>query len=63
MMLLQDWMQIKGVDLDIFAVLEKVYNKGYRDGARARHRVLNEEEIDRVADNLIRRVLDNEIND
>ena len=62
-MLLQDWMQIKGVDLDIFAVLEKVYNKGYRDGQRYRNRVLNEEEIDRVADDLIRRVLDNEIND
>ena len=62
-MLLQEWMQIKGVDLDIFAVLEKVYNKGYRDGARARHRVLNDEELDRVADDLIRRVLENEIND
>ena len=62
-MMLQEWMQIKGVDLDIFAVLEKVYNKGYRDGQRYRNRVLNEEEIDRVADDLIRRVLDNEIND
>ena len=62
-MLLQEWMQIKGVDLDIFAVLEKVYNKGYRDGERKRNRVLNEEEQDRVADDLIRRVLENEIND
>ena len=62
-MLLQDWMQIKGVDLDIFAVLEKVYNKGYRDGERKRNRVLNDEEINRVADDLIKRVIENEIND
>ena len=62
-MMLQEWMQIKGVDLDIFAIFEKVYNKGYRDGERKRNRVLNDEEINRVADDLIRRVLDNEIND
>ena len=62
-MLLQEWMQIKGVDLDIFAVLEKVYNKGYRDGERKRHRVLNDEELNRVADDLIERVINNEIND
>ena len=62
-MMLQEWMQIKGVDLDIFAIFEKVYNKGYRDGERKRNRVLNEEEQDRVADDLIRRVLENEIND
>ena len=62
-MLLQDWMQIKGMDLDIFAILEKVYNKGYRDGERKRNRVLNDEELNRVADDLIERVINNEIND
>ena len=62
-MLLQEWMHIKGIDLDIFSIFETIYNKGYRDGARARHRVLNQEEQDRVADDLIRRVLENEIND
>jgi len=62
-MMLQEWMQIKGVDLDIFAIFEKVYNKGYRDGERKRNRVLNEEELNRVADDLIERVINNEIND
>ena len=62
-MMLQEWMQIKGVDLDIFAIFEKVYNKGYRDGERKRNRVLNEEELNRVADDLIKQVLNNEIND
>ena len=62
-MLLQEWMQVKGIDLDIFAIFERVYNKGCRDGQRNRNRVLNDEEINRVADDLIKRVLDNEIND
>ena len=62
-MMLQEWMQIKGVDLDIFAIFEKVYNKGYRDGERKRNRVLNDEELNRVADDLIKQVLNNEIND
>ena len=47
----------------MFNIMETIYNKGYRDGERKRHRVLNDEELDRVADDLIRRVLDNEIND
>ena len=62
-MMLQEWMQVKGIDLDIFAIFEKVYNKGYRDGERKRNRVLNEEELNRVADDLIERVINNEIND
>ena len=55
-MMLQEWMQVKGIDLDIFSIFEKVYNKGYRDGQRNRNRVLNDEEINRVADDLIKRV-------
>ena len=62
-MLLEEWMHIKGVDDKLFGILETIYNKGYRDGERKRNRVLNEEEQDRVADDLIRRVLENEIND
>ena len=62
-MILQEWMHIKGVDSQMFDIFEKVYNKGYRDGERKRNRVLNEEEQDRIADDLIKRVLDNEIND
>ena len=62
-MLLEEWMHIKGVDSQMFDIFEKVYNKGYRDGERKRHRVLNDEELNRVADDLIERVINNEIND
>ena len=62
-MLLEEWMHIKGVDSQMFDIFEKVYNKGYRDGQRCRNRVLNDEELNRVADDLIERVINNEIND
>ena len=62
-MMLSEWVHIKGLDEKLFAIIETIYNKGYRDGERKRHRVLNDEELNRVADDLIERVINNEIND
>ena len=57
-MRLNEWIQISGLDENINAIFETIYNKGYRDGARGRNRVLNSEELDRVSRDLISRVID-----
>ena len=60
MMRLQEWIEKQGVNDAIFKLAENAYRKGYNDGLIKANQIFADEEMDKLATDLISRVIDNE---
>ena len=56
-MRLQEWIESTGINDKIYDLVEKSYRRGYNDGLAGRNRIFQDPEMDRVATDLIDRVL------
>ena len=59
-MRLQEWIESTGINDEIYKLVEKSYRRGYNDGLAGRNRIFQDDKMDRIATDLIGRVLDSE---
>ena len=60
-MRLKEYIEETGINEKIYGFAEKMYQRGYNDGIQGRNRIFQDEEMDKIATDLIGRVLDNDI--
>ena len=60
-MRLTEMIESSGINEQIYSLAEKMYRKGYNDGFAGRNRIFQDAEMDKIACDLIGRVIDNEI--
>ena len=60
-MRLKEMIEATRINERIYSFAQKIYQKGYSDGIQGRNRIFQDEEMDKIACDLISRVVDNEI--
>lgn len=60
-MRLTEWIEKTGINDAVYRLAEKAYRKGYNDGLLKANRIFQDDEMDKIATDLIGRVLDNDI--
>ena len=60
-MRLTEMIESSGINEHIYSLAERAYRKGYNDGLAGRNRIFQDEAMDKIACDLIGRVIDNEI--
>jgi len=59
-MRLNEWIERQPITDAVYSLAEKAYKKGYQDGLLRANRIFQDEEMDRIATDLISRVIDQE---
>ena len=60
-MRLTEMIEQSRINEHLYSLVERAYRKGYNDGLMGRNRIFQDEVMDKIACDLISRVLDNEI--
>ena len=59
-MRLNEWIEKQPITDAVYKLAENAYRKGYQDGLLRANRIFQDEELDRIATDLISRVIDQE---
>jgi len=60
-MRLNEWIEKQPITDAVYKLAENAYRKGYQDGLLRANRIFQDDEMDKLACDLISRVIDNEI--
>lgn len=58
-MRLKEFIQSSGINEQIYSLCQKIYQRGYNDGLTGRNRIFQDDEMDKIACDLISRVINN----